>query len=52
MGASNRETCNTLELQFNEQGLIPAIVQDVDTGDAIDDGLDERRSGSYDALNA
>ena len=35
MGASKRETCDTLDLQFNEQGLIPAIVQDIDTGDVL-----------------
>ena len=29
--ASKRETSDILDLQFNELGLIPAIVQDVDT---------------------
>jgi phosphoribosyl-AMP cyclohydrolase len=29
------ETGSTLQVRFNDQGLVPAIVQDVDTGDIL-----------------
>jgi len=30
-----RETGTTLDVKFNEQGLVPAIVQDIDTGQVL-----------------
>jgi phosphoribosyl-AMP cyclohydrolase len=30
-----RETGDTLDVKFNEQGLVPAIVQDADTGQVL-----------------
>jgi len=32
VATTERETGDTLNIKFNEQGLVPAIVQDVDTG--------------------
>ena len=32
MATTERETSDTLDLQWNGQGLVPAIVQDVDSG--------------------
>ncbi len=37
------------ELHWNEQGLIPAVVQDVDYGRRADDGVDERDVAAQDA---
>ena len=35
MSLSERETGTTLDLKYNDEGLVPAIVQDVDTGEII-----------------
>lgn len=35
MSDATRETAVTLEVKFNEQGLVPAIVQDIDTGEVL-----------------
>ena len=35
MSDSARETTTTLDVKFNEQGLVPAIVQDVDTHEVL-----------------
>lgn len=35
MGDAARETGRQLDVKFNEQGLVPAIVQDADTGDVL-----------------
>lgn len=35
MGDAARETGTQLDVKFNEQGLVPAIVQDADTGDVL-----------------
>ena len=35
MALTDRETGKTLEVQFNAQGLVPAIVQDVDSGQVL-----------------
>lgn len=32
---SDREIGNTLDVQFNAQGLVPAIVQDIDSGQVL-----------------
>lgn len=32
MATSDRETGTTLNVRYNEQGLVPAIVQDIDSG--------------------
>jgi len=33
--ADDRETGNTLNIQFNDQGLVPGLVQDADTGQML-----------------
>jgi phosphoribosyl-AMP cyclohydrolase len=35
MSDSKRETSAALDVKFNEQGLVPAIVQDIDTGQVL-----------------
>ena len=35
MALTDRETGNTLDVQFNAQGLVPAIVQDIDSGQVL-----------------
>ena len=35
MALSDREIGNTLDVQFNAQGLVPAIVQDIDSGQVL-----------------
>lgn len=35
MSPPQPETSKTLALRYNEQGLVPAIVQDIDTGDVL-----------------
>lgn len=35
MSDSDRELSQTLDIKFNEQGLVPAIVQDIDTGEVL-----------------
>lgn len=35
MSDKQRETGTTLNVKYNEQGLVPAIVQDVDTGEML-----------------
>lgn len=35
MSDPSRETGNTLDIKFNDQGLVPAIVQDHATGDIL-----------------
>jgi len=35
MSDSDRETGQSLDVKFNDQGLVPAIVQDVDTGQVL-----------------
>lgn len=35
MSDPGRETGNKLEIKFNDQGLVPAIVQDADTGQVL-----------------
>lgn len=35
MSDAARETSTTLDIKFNDQGLVPAIVQDVDTGQVL-----------------
>ena len=35
MADAARETGNTLDIKFNDQGLVPAIVQDIDTGQIL-----------------
>ncbi len=32
---TERETTETLDIKFNDQGLVPAIVQDIDTGQIL-----------------
>jgi phosphoribosyl-AMP cyclohydrolase len=32
---SDRENTKTLDIKFNEQGLVPAIVQDIDSGEVL-----------------
>ena len=57
MPASDRETGDTLQIKFDDQGLVPGIVQDADTGqvlmmawmnqDALDRTLSERKATFY-----
>lgn len=35
MGDSTRETTDKLDIKFDEKGLVPAIVQDIDTGEIL-----------------
>lgn len=35
MGDTARETTNQLDIKFDEKGLVPAIVQDIDTGEVL-----------------
>jgi phosphoribosyl-AMP cyclohydrolase len=35
MSDAQRETSLTLDVKFNEQGLVPAIVQDIDSGTVL-----------------
>ncbi|MEX0654908.1 MAG: phosphoribosyl-AMP cyclohydrolase [Phycisphaeraceae bacterium] len=35
MSDTARETSTTLDIKFNDQGLVPAIVQNVDTGEIL-----------------
>ena len=35
MGDTARETTNKLDIKFDAQGLVPAIVQDIDTGEVL-----------------
>ncbi len=35
MGDTARETTNKLDIKFDEKGLVPAIVQDIDTGEVL-----------------
>ncbi|MEX2387390.1 MAG: phosphoribosyl-AMP cyclohydrolase [Phycisphaeraceae bacterium] len=35
MSDTARETSDTLDIKFNDQGLVPAIVQNVDTGEIL-----------------
>ncbi|MEX0885325.1 MAG: phosphoribosyl-AMP cyclohydrolase [Phycisphaeraceae bacterium] len=35
MPAADRETSTTLDVKFNDQGLVPAIVQNADTGEVL-----------------
>lgn len=35
VASTDRETGSTLDIQFNPQGLVPAIVQDADTGQVL-----------------
>ncbi|MFA9477842.1 phosphoribosyl-AMP cyclohydrolase [Phycisphaerales bacterium AB-hyl4] len=35
MSDTARETSTTLDIKFNEQGLVPAIVQNIDTGEIL-----------------
>ena len=35
MADKQRETGTTLDVKYNEQGLVPAIVQDIDTGEVL-----------------
>lgn len=35
MGDTARETTNKLDIKFDDKGLVPAIVQDIDTGEVL-----------------
>ncbi|MDX1682234.1 MAG: phosphoribosyl-AMP cyclohydrolase, partial [Phycisphaeraceae bacterium] len=35
MGDTDRETTTTLDVKYNDQGLVPAIVQDAESGDVL-----------------
>jgi len=35
MGDAARETADTLDIKFDDKGLVPAIVQDIDTGEVL-----------------
>ncbi|MFP4144235.1 MAG: phosphoribosyl-AMP cyclohydrolase [Phycisphaeraceae bacterium] len=35
MASPDRETGTTLDVKYNEQGLVPAIVQNIDTGQVL-----------------
>ena len=35
MGDSNRETTDQLNIKFDDKGLVPAIVQDIDSGEIL-----------------
>ena len=35
MGDTARETADKLDIKYDSQGLVPAIVQDIDTGDVL-----------------
>lgn len=35
MGDSARETTDKLDIKFDDKGLVPAIVQDIDTGEIL-----------------
>jgi phosphoribosyl-AMP cyclohydrolase len=35
MGDSERETTNKLDIKFDDKGLVPAIVQDIDSGEIL-----------------
>ncbi len=35
MGDSTRETTDKLDIKFDDKGLVPAIVQDIDTGEIL-----------------
>lgn len=35
MGDSARETTDQLDIKFDDKGLVPAIVQDIDTGEVL-----------------
>lgn len=35
MADAARETGTTLDIKYNDQGLVPAIVQDIDTGEIL-----------------
>ncbi len=35
MGDTQRETTNQLDIKFDDNGLVPAIVQDIDTGEVL-----------------
>ena len=35
MGDSARETTDKLDIKFDDKGLVPAIVQDIDTGEVL-----------------
>jgi len=35
MGDTQRETTDRLDIKFDDKGLVPAIVQDIDTGEVL-----------------